>query len=92
MANTYVASDSEKVTITLSRALLERLRAHVPARQRRRFIEEALEERLAMEEQVAVLRETAGAWTDEGYPEMATDDDIDRWLQHLRAGWMRGEH
>ena len=80
MANTSIQGDSQKITVTLPRALLARLREHVPARQRSRFILEAVEERLALEEQVAALEETAGAWSDENHPEMATCKDIGRWF------------
>ena len=45
------------------------------------FITEALRERLEEKETLAVLEETAGIWTDEDYPEFATDEDIDRWLR-----------
>jgi hypothetical protein len=91
MANISIQSDSQKITVTLPRALLTRLREHVPARQRSRFILEALEERLALEEQVAALEETAGAWSDQNHPEMRTDEDIDRWLADLRSSWGQRE-
>ena len=51
------------------------------------FITEALRERLEEKETLAVLEETAGIWTDEDYPEFATDEDIDRWLRKFRASW-----
>jgi Arc/MetJ-type ribon-helix-helix transcriptional regulator len=91
MANPSIRGDVEKITVTLPKVLLARLREHVPARQRSRFILEALEERLALEEQVAALEETAGAWSDQNHPEMRTDEDIDRWLADLRSSWGRKE-
>ena len=91
MANSSIRTDSEKVTVTLPKALLARLREHVPARQRSRFIVEALEDRLALEEQTAALEETAGAWTEQSHPEMATDEGIDRWLGDLRRTWTSRE-
>jgi Arc/MetJ-type ribon-helix-helix transcriptional regulator len=91
MANPSIRGDVEKITVTLPKVLLARLREHVPARQRSRFILEALEERLALEEQVAALEETAGAWSDQNHPEMHTDEDIDRWLADLRSSWGRKE-
>jgi Arc/MetJ-type ribon-helix-helix transcriptional regulator len=91
MANTPIQTDSQKITVTLPTALLVRLREHVPARQRSRFILEALEERLALEEQIAALAETAGAWSEQNHPEMRTDEDIDRWLGELRRSWGRKE-
>ena len=47
---------------------------------------EELEEKAAIAEQLAVLEETAGAWTDANHPDMLTPDDIDRWLLNLRSG------
>jgi Arc/MetJ-type ribon-helix-helix transcriptional regulator len=91
MVNTPIQADSQKITVTLPKALLTRLREHVPARQRSRFILEALEERLALEEQNEALAETAGAWSDQSHPEMHTDEDIDRWLGELRRSWSRKE-
>jgi hypothetical protein len=91
MAKTPIQTDSQKITVTLPTALLTRLREHVPARQRGRFILEALEERLALEEQIVALAETAGAWSEQNHPEMRTDEDIDRWLGELRRSWSRKE-
>jgi metal-responsive CopG/Arc/MetJ family transcriptional regulator len=62
--------ETQKVTITLPKLMLQRMNALVPARQRSRFISEALAERLALEEQALALEESAGAWSDEGHPEM----------------------
>ncbi|MCU0500181.1 MAG: hypothetical protein MUC51_00180 [Anaerolineae bacterium] len=91
MVNIPIQTDSQKITVTLPTALLIRLREHVPARQRSRFILEALEERLALEEQNLALAETAGAWSEQNHPEMRSDEDIDRWLSELRRSWSRKE-
>ena len=91
MANASVRTDPQKITVTLPREVLARLQAHVPARQRSRFILEAIEGRLALEEQVAALDETAGAWSDQNHPEMSTGPDIDRWLSELRRSWGKQE-
>jgi Mg/Co/Ni transporter MgtE len=85
-------SDVRRITVTLPATLLTRLDEHVPARSRSRFIFQAIEERLAIEEQLTVLDETAGAWTDENHPDMKTDEDIDRWLTTLRASWGQAEN
>ena len=85
MVDESMPGDPQKITVTLPGTVLARLRAHVPPRQRSRFILQAIEERLALEEQVAALEETAGAWSDQGHPEMRTEDDIDLWLRDLRA-------
>lgn len=77
--------DTQKVTITLPKAVLARLNELVPARQRSRFIAEALDRRLALEEQLLALDETAGAWSDENHPDMLDDAGIDGWLNTLRS-------
>jgi len=78
---------TRKVTLTLPQSLLLRLDATVPDRKRSRFIAEAIEERLAIAEQLAALEETAGAWSDERHPDMLSEADIDQWLADLRAAW-----
>jgi hypothetical protein len=78
---------TRKVTLTLPQSLLIRLDATVPGRKRSRFIAEAIEERLAIAEQLAALEETAGAWSDERHPDMQSEADIDQWLASLRAAW-----
>jgi Arc/MetJ-type ribon-helix-helix transcriptional regulator len=87
MALNPTTADIRKITVTLPAAMLARLDERVPARGRSRFIFEAIEDRLAIEEQLAALDETAGAWSDENHPDMKTDEDIDRWLTNLRASW-----
>lgn len=81
------AKTDVKITVTLPKMLLTRLDEHIAPRRRGRFIVEAIEERLAMEEQLAALDETAGVWLDENHPNMRTDEDIDRWLTGLRGSW-----
>ena len=79
--------DAQKITVTLPRALLNRLDEHVAPRRRGRFIAEAIEERLALAEQSAALAETAGAWSDENHPDMSSGQEIDEWLDNLRRSW-----
>ena len=79
--------DTQKVTITLPKMVLQRLNELIPARQRSLFIAKALEERLALEEQLLALEESAGAWLDERHPDMQDDAAIDRWLASLRQSW-----
>jgi Arc/MetJ-type ribon-helix-helix transcriptional regulator len=91
MANDPSRVDVQKITVTLPRTLLTRLDAHVAPRRRGRFIAEAIEERLALEEQLAALAETAGAWSDKKHPDMLTGEEIDRWLDNLRRSWAQAE-
>jgi hypothetical protein len=87
MALKTAKNEAQKVTITLPKLVLQRLNEVVPARQRSRFISEVLAERLALEEQVLALEESAGAWTEESHPEMQDGAAIDRWLTRLRQSW-----
>jgi Arc/MetJ-type ribon-helix-helix transcriptional regulator len=81
------SSDTQKTTVSLPKPLLERLKERVPARQRSSFIAEALEERLALEDQLEAIEESAACWKDEDHPELKTDEDIDGWLAELRGSW-----
>ena len=74
-----------KVTVTLPASLLARLDDRVPTRGRSTFVARAIEAQLAIEEQAAALAASAGAWRDEDYPHMATEDGADRWLSELRG-------
>jgi hypothetical protein len=74
-----------KITVSLPVTLLERLDAEIKGRKRSAFIAEAIEEQLEREETLRVIDETAGAWKDEDYPHLATEEDIERWLAELRG-------
>jgi len=79
--------ETQRITVTLPKPLLQRLRERVPPRQRSAFIAEAVEEKLALEEQAVAIEEAAGCWRDEDHPEMRTEEEIDRWLATLRRSW-----
>ncbi len=79
----------KKVTILFPEDILKLLDARVPQRKRSAFIVDAVVEKLALEEQVAAIEESAGAWRDDDHPELRTPEDIDRWLSSLRAAWTR---
>lgn len=82
---------TQKITVSLPQNLAERLNAQVPLRQRSTFIAMILEEYLAIAEQQEILDETAGCWSDERHPDMATGEDIDIWLTTRRGGWQRSQ-
>ena len=81
------SSDVQKVTVSLPKSLLERLKERVPGRQRSSFIAAALEDRLVLEDQLEAIEESAGSWSGENHPELMTDDDVDAWLAELRSAW-----
>ncbi|MCP4425601.1 MAG: hypothetical protein GY803_13990 [Chloroflexi bacterium] len=78
---------TRKITVTLPVPLLERLNSITPSRQRSSFIAKAIQEQIALLEQMQAIDEAAGAWRDEDYPELSDDNAIDAWLQELRQGW-----
>lgn len=82
-------TNAQKITVTLPAPLLARLDELVPARQRSMFIARAIQEQLALLEQIEALDAAAGVWRDEAHPELADDAAMDAWLTHLRRGWQR---
>ncbi len=56
-----------RMNVVFEDALLDEMRALVPARQRSRFIEEAVRARLAQLKQLQAAKAAAGAWSGEGH-------------------------
>jgi hypothetical protein len=83
----HMATNLERVTIYFPKSLLDDLRKYVPARKRSAVIVEATEKEVERLKQIATLRRTAGAWKDKDYPQLATDEDIERFVHDLRASW-----
>ncbi len=72
---TRTSSETQKMTVSLPKTLLERLKERVPPRRRSAFIAEAVEERLALEDQLQAIEESAGCWRDEDHPKLMSDED-----------------
>ncbi len=87
MTTMTAKGDTQKVTISLPSQVVQRMNELIPARQRSRFIAETLSERLALEEQILALDESAGAWSDARHLDMQDDAAIDLWLTTLRRSW-----
>jgi metal-responsive CopG/Arc/MetJ family transcriptional regulator len=79
--------DIQKMTVTFPRAVLQRLRERVAPRQRSAFIVEAVDEKLALQEQLAAIEEAAGSWQNEDHPEIQTEQATDHWLTESRRAW-----
>lgn len=60
----------------------------VPPRERNSFIVEATERALRRERPLKALEKSSGAWSDADDPELATEEDIDRFVRRLRSTWM----
>lgn len=61
----------------------------VPARKRNEVIVAAAGGLVRKMRLLAVLEETAGAWTDENHPDLTTPEDVGIWLRDTRARWRR---
>jgi hypothetical protein len=71
------------------KALFERLNALIMACQRGKFFIKAGQEQIAILEQIEAIEASAGAWSDEAYPELIDNEAIDNWLAQLRSGWQQ---
>lgn len=87
MAKKTSRPEVRKMTVTFPKPVLQRLSERVAPRRRSAFIVEAVEEKLALQEQLAAIEETAGSWSDEDHPEMKTEEAIDHWLVEFRRSW-----
>ena len=83
MAVTTVTA-KRRINVTFPIEVLELVDAVVSPRERNRFIVKAAEEAARRERLRAALAVAAGAWKEEDYPELATPEDVDRWIHRLR--------
>ena len=79
MARTHVVM-SEEVLASIDRV--------VGKRGRSRFIEDAAKEKLARDELIEALRDTAGILAEERYPQWRDRESIAAWVRE--SGWVRG--
>ncbi|MCB0061301.1 MAG: hypothetical protein KDE19_04280 [Caldilineaceae bacterium] len=80
-------SDAGEITVTLPVSLLRKLNESVPTPHQNLFIQRAIEELLAIEEQSQALAESAGAWSGEAYADLDSPEAVESWLQTLRSSW-----
>jgi len=76
--------EKERLNLYLPKALVEDLRRYVPARARTQFVIDALSQELHRVQLREALKASYGAWKDEDHPELATPEDIDRWIEEGR--------
>ncbi len=77
--------EKERVNLYLPKDVVEDLRRYVPARERPRFVSETLARELRTLKLKMAIEASTGAWCDEDHPELATPEDIDRWIEEGRA-------
>lgn len=85
-----MAEDTRRININFPLRLLEELDRLAPPRKRSQIVVTATAEYVRRLKRLAAIKETAGAWNDESHPELATSEDVDRWLRQVRSAW-RGE-
>ena len=76
--------EKERLNLYLPKPLVEDLRRYVPARARTQFVIDALDRELRRLQLKEALKASYGAWKDEDHPELATPEDIDRWIEEGR--------
>jgi hypothetical protein len=79
----------ERLNLYLTKPLADELRRVIPARERTRFVEEVLARELRRRKLKEAIKNSYGAWKDEDHPELATPEDIDRWIEEGRKGFTR---
>ncbi|MBU0513037.1 MAG: hypothetical protein KJ638_15230 [Chloroflexi bacterium] len=76
--------EKERLNLYLPKSLVENLRQYVPHRERTQFVADVLERELYRIRLHEALDKSYGAWKDEDHPELATGEDIDRWIEEGR--------
>jgi len=80
-------SGKERINVIFPEDVLQELRRLVPPKQRSQLIVKATAERLALLRQQEAVKKAAGTWSDEDYPELKSDADLERWLAEIRHPW-----
>ena len=79
----------ERMNLYITKSIMDDLRRAVPARERTRFVEEMLLRELRRLKLREAIKNAYGAWKDEDHPELATFEDINRWVEEGRKGFTR---
>jgi len=79
----------ERMNLYLTKSLMDDLRRVVPARDRTRFVEDVLARELRRRKLREALKKSYGAWRDEDHPELATFEDVNRWVDEGRKRFTR---
>lgn len=81
------AMAKRRINVTFPVEVLELVDSVVPPRERSRFIVEATEEaarRERLRNVLAKIQDEGPAWEEKDHPELATPEDVDRWIRQLR--------
>ncbi len=79
----------ERMNLYITKSIMDDLRQALPALERTRFVEEVLARELRRLKLREAIKDAYGAWKDEDHPEMATFEDINRWVEEGRKEFTR---
>jgi hypothetical protein len=79
----------ERMNLYITKSLMDDFRRAIPARERTRFVEEILARELRRLKLREAIKTAYGAWKDEDHPELATFEDVNRWVEEGRKGFTR---
>jgi hypothetical protein len=78
---------TRRINVTFPVRLLEDLDRLAPPRKRSQIIVAATASYLRRLKLLTAIKGSAGVWDDKSHPELATPEDIDRWLREIRSAW-----
>jgi len=78
-----------KAHLVIPTEILEEVDKIAGKKKRSLFIAEATQEKLEKERFLKTLEETHGAWTDQNYPELRTNKDMERYVREKRQSHLK---
>ena len=79
--------ETRRINIVLPAQLLKELDELAPSRKRSQIIVAATTDYVHRLKLLRAIQETAGIWEDASHPELATPEDMDKWLRQMRSTW-----
>ncbi len=80
--------NTSRMNIAFPNLILMEFKELIPARKRNQFIVDLIEKELQRLRLLQAIEESAGSWSAEDYPELATREDIDNYVRKMRESWM----
>lgn len=81
------AQEMRRINVMFPTRLLEELAELAPPRKRSQIIVAATTDYVQRLRLLRAIQESAGLWEKESHPELATPEDIDKWLRRMRSNW-----